>query len=62
MIIKKIGKYKLLKDYSVQSSFGIRHYSAGIEIEITQVDSKNRHVIGPELGNWVGWDMPVVEV
>ncbi len=59
MIIKTKGKYRLLQDYSVRKSISINQLPKGTIIEITQVDERYRHVIGPLLSDWVRWDMPV---
>ena len=62
MIIKKTGKYKLLEDYTIRKSISIHRLPAGKIIEILRVDPGNKHIIGPELGDWVNWDMPVAEI
>ncbi len=63
MIVNKKGKYKLLKDYSVRLTNGIYGLSAGIIINITQIDRGGHKVIGfPLIRDWVNWDMPVEPV
>ena len=59
MIIKTKGKYRLLQDYSIRKARSIYRIPKGAIIEITQIDEKYHHAIGPTLGDWVNWDMPV---
>ncbi len=62
MIVNKKGKYKLLSDYSIHQLMTIVNFKVGTILDITQIDKKNKHVLGPELNDWVGWDMPVEPV
>ena len=59
MIVNKPGKYRLLRDYKVHLAGAVYNFSAGTIITIEAIDWTNKKVIGPELGDWVGWDMPV---
>ena len=61
MIIKKTGKYKLTKNWSNRSSRSILNLQKGATIEITQIDERGCKVIGPDIGDWASWDLPVVE-
>lgn len=62
MEIKEKGRYRLLKNIKTRSSIGIAEITAGTEITITQIDSRSRNVIGPDLMDWVHWDLPVEKV
>lgn len=62
MIVKKPGKYKLTEDWASRGSISIAHFAAGVIIEITQIDLKNRKVIGPRLKDWSRWDLPVEKI
>ena len=57
--LKKVGKYRLLQDFSVRTSFSTGTLPKGAEIKITQIDDVYHKVIGPELKDWRYWDMPV---
>ena len=59
MKIKKIGKYRLLRDFKTRNSTSVGTLPSGTVIEITQLGGHK--VIGPELYDWVYYDMPVVE-
>ena len=59
MIVNKAGKYRLLQDYKVHLAGAIYNFSTGTVITIKTIDQTNKKIIGPELGDWVGWDMPV---
>lgn len=58
MKITQPGYYRLTEDFSVRGAWAIQHLSVGAIIQITQIDALNRHVIGPELLNWVSDEMP----
>jgi len=60
MIIKKIGKYKLVADWSSRGVRSVRNFSKGKILEITQIDIEGQKVIGPEFEDWGYWDIPVV--
>ena len=62
MIITKLGKYRVLKDFKTRSSISIGQISKGRTITITQVDASYHKVIGPEFLDWEYWDLPVVLV
>lgn len=62
MIIDKLGQYKLLSDYVVRSSYTIWTFPKNFILTITQIDNINRQVIGPELGDWVYWNLPVEKI
>jgi len=59
MKIKKIGKYRLLRDFKTRNSTSVGTLPSGTVIEITQLGGHK--VIGPELYDWTYYDMPVVE-
>ncbi len=59
MIVKEIGEYRLLKKYSVATSFSTGTLSEGSIIRVTQIDDIYHKVIGPELKDWRYWDLPV---
>ena len=59
MIIKAPGKYRLLCDWSSRGSMSIRHFMEGRVIEIRQIDEQCHKVLGPDLEDWIYWDMPV---
>ena len=54
MIIKKIGKYKLTKDFTVCGGSFIKTLVKGTVININQIDTKYNKVISPSFGDWVG--------
>jgi hypothetical protein len=62
MIIKKPGKYRLLKDFIDRGPRRVGTIPAGTIIKITSVNYDNHEVIGPSLFDWNHWDMPVEEV
>ncbi len=62
MIVDKIGKYRLLRDLYVSNSNSCGHISKGTIINVTQIDREGRKVIGPDLMDWKGWDLPVEQV
>lgn len=62
MIITEKGHYRFLQDWSSRGPIGIAVFTAGTVLEITQIDKKNKHVIGPELLDWADWDLPVEKV
>jgi len=59
MIVKETGKYRLLKEFIVRTSFSTGTLPKGTEINITQIDDVYHKVIGPELKDWRYWDIPV---
>ena len=61
MIIKKTGRYKLIKNWSSRGPRSILNLQKGDTIEITQIDERGHKVIGPDLEDWAAWDLPVVE-
>ena len=62
MIITKTGDYRLTEPWSSRGTSSIAQFKAGAIIKITQVDEKNRHVIGPDLQDWAHWDIPAEPV
>ena len=61
MIIKKIGRYKLTKDFYIRNTISCSTFPKGRVIQITQIDTMGQKVIGPLLFDWVNWDMPVIK-
>jgi len=59
MVINKVGRYRLLKDFSVRTPFSTGVLPKGEVINVTQIDDVYHKVIGPELKDWRHWDMPV---
>jgi len=59
MVIKEIGKYVLIKDFTMRGSTRIGTTPKGTVMEVTQVDSQYKKVIGPKFYDWVPWDLPV---
>ena len=59
MIVKQIGKYRLLKDLQVRTPISIGTIPAGSIITITQISKDYRQVIGPELKDWHYYELPV---
>lgn len=62
MIIDKPGKYRTLSDITVRSSYCISVIKAGYIIKITQIDKQNHKIIGPDIYDWIHWDIPVEPV
>lgn len=58
MIVDKIGRYELEGRWSVRGGNWIEHHPAGEVIEITQIDRDGHKVTGPEIGDWVDWEIP----
>ena len=59
MIIKKTGKYELIKDFYTRDTISCSVLLKGSVVEITQVDDFGKKIIGPQLKDWERWDMPV---
>lgn len=62
MIIKEKGKYKLLEDIKVRNPRAIGGIAKGAVIEITQIDEGSHKVIGPQLMDWMYWELPVEKI
>jgi len=62
MIIKNMGIYRLLEDFNFRTPISGGILGKGSLLHISQVDKIGRKVIGPELKDWTGWDLPVEEV
>ena len=62
MEIKKIGKYKLLKDFSIRNTIAGTKLFKGEIINITQIDNMRHKIIGKELMDWMFWDLPVKKI
>ncbi|HDY89050.1 MAG TPA: hypothetical protein ENH82_13170 [bacterium] len=62
MIITKIGKYKVLDDFTTRNTITISRIFKGNIIKITQIDAGNHKVIGPSFLDWIYWDLPVMFV
>jgi len=62
MLVQETGKYKLIEDYKVRTMYSIYNFGKDTIINITQIDKKNKKVIGPEISDWVRWDMPVEKI
>ena len=63
MTVMETGTYKLLKDFTFQpNSISIATLKKGTEITITQVDHDYHKVIGPEIGDWQCWVLPVEKI
>jgi len=60
MIIRKIGKYKLVEDWSSRGSRSVKNFPKGKMLEINQIDMDGQKIIGPEFEDWGYWDIPVV--
>ncbi len=58
MEITKTGFYKLIEDLSTRNTTTISTIPKGTIIEITQID--HHKVIGPELYDWIWYDLPVI--
>ncbi len=58
MKITKTGFYKLIEDLSTRNATTIATIPKGTIIEITQIDHPK--VIGPELYDWIWYDLPVI--
>ena len=59
MIVTEKGKYILLRDIITRNAASTGTIPAGTVIEITQVDRQFKKVIGPDLADWIHWDLPV---
>ena len=62
MIITKVGKYRLLRNYSARVSFSTGTLREGTIIEITRIDQTRHKVFGPIISDWQYWDLPVKPV
>jgi len=62
MIITEKGKYRTLKEFTDRGPISIGTVLADRIIEITQIDKNNHKVIGPQLSDWIYWDLPVEKV
>lgn len=61
MRIEKIGKYRVMIPITTRNSCAICQIGIGSIIEITRVDYLYEKVIGPELLDWIHWELPVEE-
>ena len=63
MKITEIGKYRLTKDivFRTNSISSAKMYRGSV-ITITQIDEQYHKVIGPELGDWHYWELPVEKI
>lgn len=59
MIIKEIGKYKFIRDWTERTSIQIGTFPAGTILDIAQIDESYHKVIGEPLSDWAHWDLPV---
>lgn len=59
MRITEKGKYQLLEDIKVRNSCTIGTLPKGAIISITSIDDAYHKVIGPELLDWMYWELPV---
>ena len=59
MEIKETGKYVLTEDFIMRGRISIATIEKGTEMEVTQVDSRSKRVIGPNFSDWTPWNMPV---
>ena len=59
MIIEERGKYRLLENFAIRTSYSITNLPIGTIIEITRVDTRYHKVTGDQLRDWIPWDMPV---
>jgi hypothetical protein len=62
MIITIPGEYKLLESYQFRGPGSVLSCDAGYIVDIRQIDKSSKKVIGPDLPDWVYWDLPVVPV
>ena len=59
MEISEKGKYKVLKTFKTRGVRSITEIPKNSIINITQIDEDNEKVIGPELLDWIYYDLPV---
>jgi hypothetical protein len=59
MIVTEKGKYVLLKDIKTSNAISIATIKKGTVLNITQIDNRNRKVIGEELLDWKHNNLPV---
>jgi hypothetical protein len=63
MIINKTGRYEFLQEVRLRtSSISAATFPKGMQFTVTQIDDDGRQVIGPSLGDWQYWDLPVKPV
>jgi hypothetical protein len=63
MRIMETGRYRLTEDVTIMpNSISITTLPKGTEIEITQVDVEFHKIIGPQLGDWQFWVLPVEKI
>lgn len=62
MVITEPGMYELVDNLLVRGTISTAVLKRGTIIEITQIDAAGHKVIGPALGDWHPWDLPVVPV
>ena len=62
MIIKEPGKYKLLSPLITRTSISGMNLDTGTILNITQVDTIYKKVIGKPLLDWIYWDLDVESI
>jgi hypothetical protein len=62
MIIAKPGNYRTVKPITTRNAASIGTIPGGTVLKITSVDYEAHKVIGPELFDWIHWDLPVESI
>ena len=62
MIIDRPGTYRWTRDTGLRGPTSIYTYRAGSTIEVTQIDTPGRKIIGPAFPDWASWDQPLEPV
>jgi len=62
MIVKKPGKYKLLRAFRTRSPMSIATVPKGTIIHVTQIDKQYYKVIAKEFLDWEHWNLPVERI
>ncbi len=57
MIIREPGLYVLRSALRTRGTISVSIIPAGTPFPITQVDTAGQRVIGPDLEDWIGWDI-----
>lgn len=58
MIIDKPGIYTLTENITAVNSDGVPFQVRRGVINITKINESSRQVYSPDIGYWVGWDIP----
>lgn len=62
MIICQPGYYRLLKAIVVRGPNSIHSIPQKTIMKITQINPRNRQIIGPSLPDWIYWDVPAEKI